>query len=385
MALTSSPKSNSLGSRPKATKRQKATPRTSLKTSKTSSARRGAVSRPQATKAKRGSSVRSGNALATSSRVGQGASSLRQRGRTQAESTKQGPSRIAFIAAVSVGVLAAVAVVVLLVLSRMPVFVINSIDAVASEHVSAESIAKLANIEEGTTLLGADMNQITANIKRNPWVKDVNITREFPDTLSISLEEREVGAVVVIGAGASVWALGTDGVWIEPVQLDASGVDVATAALARAQELGCLLITDVPASVDPAQGSETTDDTIQAVLTYQAELPEDLSSQARVYYASSEGSISLVLDSGLEISLGSPEDINSKSMALNEIIATYPGQLTYINVRVPSKPTYRKVPDGTTLSDVGEVVAANAESAAAQTADATTEDSSSDKTSGDSE
>lgn len=265
----------------------------------------------------------------------------------------------------------------LLVLSRMPVFVVQSIDAIASEHVTAETIAKLANVEEGTTLLGMDTNQIKDNVKRNPWVKDVTITREFPDTLGISVEERPVGAIVVIGAGASVWALGSDGIWIEPVQLDTSGVDVATAALARATELGCLLISDVPASVDPAQGSPTTDDTILAVLDYQEQLSSDISSQARVYYASSTGSIAMVLDSGLEVSLGAPEDINSKSLALTEIMATYPGQLTYINVRVATKPTYRKVPDGTSLTGVQEVVSANV-AATASTTETSSEDNSND-------
>lgn len=289
-----------------------------------------------------------------------------------------GGARIAFVGAVTVAVLAVVGLVLLLVLSRMPVFVVQSIDAVASEHVTADNIAKLANVEEGTTLLSVDVNQIQENVQRNPWVKSVSVTREFPDTLGISVEERQVGAIVVIGAGTSVWALGSDGIWIEPVQLDTSGVDVATAALNRATELGCLLITDVPASVDPAQGSPTTDETILAVLDYQEQLSSDISSQARVYYASSTGSISVVLDSGLEISLGSPEDINSKSLALSEIMATYPGQLTYINVRVATKPTYRKVPDGTTLSSVHDVIAANAASAAAATTttqDATTDDS----------
>lgn len=259
--------------------------------------------------------------------------------------------------------------IVFIVLSHLPVFVIESIDAKASEHVSAETIAKLANVEEGTTLLSADFGEISDNIKKNPWVKDVTIKREFPGTLGIEVKERQVGAIVVIGAGASVWSIGTDGVWIEPVTLDTSAMDATSAALVKAQELGCLLISDVPASCDPAQGSPTTDDTVLAVFTFQEELPSEISNQARVYYAASEGSISLVLDSGVEVSLGSPEDINAKSQALAEIMATYPNQLTYINVRVASKPTYRKVPDGTIIANINDVVASNvAQAAQADTA-----------------
>lgn len=249
-------------------------------------------------------------------------------------------------------------------LSGLPVFVITGIDARGSEHVSADAIAKLAGVEEGTTLLNVDTSQVETNVKRNPWVKAVNVSRHFPDTLGISVEERSVFAVVVIGSGSSVWALGDDGVWIEPVQLDTSTTsDVTVAALAKAEELGCLLITNVPSSVDPAQGSPSIDDTIQAVLAYQQQLPDTVTSQAQVYYAASAGSTSLVLKSGLEISLGSPTDIAAKAQSLTELMNSYPDQLTYVNVRVPSKPTYRKISGDITLSGASGVVADKQQSA----------------------
>lgn len=399
---TSSPKSNSSASarknttrkatpRPKATKASKAPKASAQKAKKTSknkaslrslttgskkaartSTRRGATARTSLNSASvqgRGSSSRARTAPVSSSARSTSATDKRT---TINSGSIERAGRIGFIVAVTVGALAVVGLTLLLILSHLPVFVVEGIDAVASEHVTAETIAKLANVESGTTLLSVDVGQIQENVKRNPWVKDVHVSREFPTTLGISIEERPVGAIVVIGAGTSVWALGSDGIWIEPVQLDTSGVDVATAALTRAQELNCLLITDVPASVDPAQGSATTDETILACLNYQEELASDIASQVRVYYASSVGSISMVLDSGLEVSLGSPEDINSKSLALTEIMATYPNQLTYVNVRVATKPTYRKVPDGTSLSSVNEVLAANI-AATADTADASTD------------
>lgn len=383
MASTSNQKSSSSASQRKATKR-KATPRAkATKTPKAPKAQK-ANKAPKAPKLKAQKALKKssgtsraainrattrGSAQDRSRLASADVSARSARATKPAVSGAQRAGRIAFIVAVVVAVLAGIALIALLVLSRVPVFVIEGIDAQASDHVTAETIAKLANVEEGTTLLSLDSGQIKENIKRNPWIKDVTLAREFPDTLGISVEERPVGAIVVIGAGASVWALGSDGIWIEPIKLDTS-VDVASAALAKATELGCLLISDVPASVDPAQGSPTTDDTILAVLDYQDQLSDEISSQARVYYASSVGSISMVMDSGLEVSLGSPEDINSKSLALSEIMATYPGQLTYINVRVATKPTYRKVPDGTSLSTVQDVVLANVAATAADTGSA---------------
>lgn len=264
-------------------------------------------------------------------------------------------------AAVGAGIvagLALISLVVLFVMAHLPVFVITGINAAASEHVSEAQIAKLASVEEGTTLLNVDTSQITEKVSKNPWVKRVIIKREFPDTLGVSVEERSVAALVVIGGGTSVWALGDDGVWIEPVQLDtSSGGDVVQLALARAQEMGCLLIANVPATVNPAQGAPSTDDSILDVLTYQGQLPDSISTEAQVYYAASSGSVSVVLKSGLEVSLGAANDVSAKVQALKEIMANYGDQLTYVNVRVPSKPTYRKVADGTTLSGAADTVA----------------------------
>ena len=282
--------------------------------------------------------------------------------------------RVAIGAAV-IASLGLVALVALLVMAQLPVFVITGIDAQASEHVSAETIAKLAAVDEGTTLLSVDTGAIAENVSQNPWVKSVNITREFPDKLGVSVEERSVAAIVVCGAGTSAWSLGDDGVWIEPTQLDTSvSDDVTTQALVKAEELGCLLITNVPTSVNPAQGSASTDDAILDVLSYQQQLPEQITSQAQVYYAASSGSISVILKSGLEVSLGSATDVSAKAQALLEIMANYGDQLTYVNVRVPSKPAYRKVADGTTLTGVEGTVAQKLEEEAA--AKATTDEAS---------
>lgn len=301
--------------------------------------------RPARPHAREGLPLRQGgSAPATSARRRPGSSGDGRGGRPGAGSP-------VVVGAIALGALALVICVALLVMSRLPVFTIEGIDAQASEHVSADTIAKLAGVEEGTTLLNVDVGKVQAGVRQNPWVKDVSVRREFPSTLGISVTERTVFAVVVIGSGASVWALGDDGVWIEPVQVSSDGSgDVSEAALDKAQQMGCLLINQVPTYVDPSQGAPATDDVIQAVLTYQEELDQSVSSEAQTYNAASTGSLSLVLKSGLEIALGSPTDIASKQAALSQIMNQYPGQLTYVNVRVPSKPSYRKVSAGSVTS-----------------------------------
>ena len=308
-------------------------------------ASRPSQARPARPSAREGMPLRSGSAAP-------GASARRRLGSSgDGRGGRPGAGSPVVLGAVALGVIALVVCVALLVMSRLPVFTIEGIDAQASEHVSADTIAKLAGVEEGTTLLNVDVGKVQQGVRQNPWVKDVSVRREFPSTLGISVTERTVFAVVVIGSGASVWALGDDGVWIEPVQVssDASG-DVSEAALDKAKQMGCLLINQVPTYVDPSQGAPATDDVIQAVLTYQQELDQSVSSEAQTYNAASTGSLSLVLKSGLEIALGGPTDVASKQAALTQIMNQYPGQLTYVNVRVPSKPSYRKVSAGSVSS-----------------------------------
>lgn len=246
--------------------------------------------------------------------------------------------------AAGVAALAVVGLVALLVLSQLPVFVITAIDADSTEHINAETIARLAEVEEGTTLLNLNTGEITANVQRNPWVGSVKIIREFPDRLRIVVTEREVGAIVLMGSGDAAWCLGSDGVWIEPVQLNTSDKRSAEeVALERASELGCLLITDVPSSVSPQAGAEVTDDTILAVLEYLNGFSEDFRSQISSFSATSVDAIACTLTNGVEVSLGNATDINAKERIITQILAEHPNQVTYINVRVPSSPSYRSI------------------------------------------
>lgn len=259
------------------------------------------------------------------------------------DSSSTGIPLPALIAA-GVAALAVIGLITLLVLSQLPVFVITAIDADSTEHVDAETIARLAEVEEGTTLLNINTGEITANVQRNPWVGSVNIIREFPDRLRIEVTEREVGAIVLMGSGDAAWCLGSDGVWIEPVQLDTSDKRSAEeVALERASELGCLLITDVPSSVSPQAGAQVTDDTILAVLEYLSGFSDDFRSQISSFSATSVDAIACTLNNGVEVSLGNATDINTKERIITQILAEHPNQVTYINVRVPSSPSYRSI------------------------------------------
>ncbi|MEY8436748.1 FtsQ-type POTRA domain-containing protein [Atopobiaceae bacterium 24-176] len=239
------------------------------------------------------------------------------------------------------------------VASLTPVFTVTSIEADPSSHLTAENISKLAAVPEGTTLLNVDANGIAERLSKNPWVASVSVDRVFPDKLRISVKERDIFAVVLVSSGNVAWYLSDDGTWVEPAKLAGGSEGLADQALALARQEGCLLIRDVPSSVSPKAGAKTTDAPILGVIDYQKGFTKGLADQVVSYSASSEEAISCVLQSGIEVSLGDPSQISSKEAVVNELLAKHPNELTYINVRNPSKPSFRRVESGSVSQGTG--------------------------------
>jgi len=253
-----------------------------------------------------------------------------------------------------VGVLAAAALIAYAVLRNSPTFAITSIETEATEHVSVSDIQNLVNVESGTTLLNVDTSAITASLEKNPWIASVSYTRDFPGTLKITVTERKVYALVTMSSSSMAWYLGEGNVWMEPVKIaTTANQSVEDAALAQATSEGELLITGVPATVQPVVGAGANDAVLDAVATYRSSFSSDFASQIVSFSAASVESISCVLSSGVEVSLGSPTNISSKETVVTGLLDKYPGELTYINVRVPSNPSYRRITSDTVQAGSG--------------------------------
>ena len=247
-----------------------------------------------------------------------------------------------------IAVVAVILAIALSVMRTLPVFTISSIDTEATEHLSEQDIANLAGVVEGTTLLSVDEEVVEQNLMRNPWVAEVHVRREFPDKLGIEVRERQIDSLVLMSTSAFAWYIGQGNVWLEPATLDISdGQTAKDAAQALAIAKGAIFIIDAPATVNPQAGGEVTDDVLLAVDTYRRELPEEISSQVVYFSASSLEGISCVLTSGVEVSLGNPTQIEQKAAVLTQILEQYPGEITYVNVREPSTPAYRRIDSGT--------------------------------------
>lgn len=306
---------------------RRATPRTPMNPKKTARGLKGAPS---------GRQSGAKNVILT----GPDGARMRRGGRMSAQQLAGLLGRLAAVAVI----LAIVGSLAFSVMRMLPVFTIASIDTEATEHLTQQDIANLANVAEGTTLLNIDAGVVEENLKKNPWVAEVSVHREFPDRLRIEVRERRVSTLVLMSTSSFAWYIGEGDVWLEPAMLTvAEGQTAKDAAAALATEKGALFVTDVPATVSPQAGSEVVDEVLLAVDIYVRELPEEISSQVVYFSASSLEGISCVLSSGVEVSLGSPTQIEQKAAVLTEILDQYPGEITYVNVRTPANPSYRRI------------------------------------------
>ena len=234
--------------------------------------------------------------------------------------------------------------IVLSLLSNTSAFQISKVETYDSEHVTADEVLRLSNVAEGATLLNVDEGAIQNSVRKNPWIASVNVERVFPDTLRLHVNERKLGAVVAMGSGGVAWLLGDDNAWIEPLKLEVSQTESTNdAALAKANSMGVVLISNVPNEVAPVAGTECTDEAIQAVMLVGSQLSDSFKQQIVCYSASSQDDISCILKNGVEVSFGSASDIGTKESVATHILEQFGGQIVYINVRIPSRPTYRRV------------------------------------------
>lgn len=80
-----------------------------------------------------------------------------------------------------------------------PYFHLAQIRLVGNDRVSRNEILAAAAIREGENIFCIDVNEVGRKIEEIPWVKEVSLKREFPDTLTIKLVERSPTAMIYLG------------------------------------------------------------------------------------------------------------------------------------------------------------------------------------------
>ena len=71
-----------------------------------------------------------------------------------------------------------------------PIFNIKEIEVVNNSSVTSEEIESLSGLKKGENLFRFLGSQVAKNIKENPYIKDIKISRKIPSKVQIMVEER---------------------------------------------------------------------------------------------------------------------------------------------------------------------------------------------------
>lgn len=101
-------------------------------------------------------------------------------------------------------------------LTSHPYFGLKHVEIQGHQHRDYGEILELARLEMGENTLSIDMGNIRNRILHDPWVREVEVKRLMPDSLVISIVERQ--PVFLIQHDDRIFYAGTDGRPFAPVE-----------------------------------------------------------------------------------------------------------------------------------------------------------------------
>ncbi len=296
--------------------------------------------------------------IASSSSVGGSSSPSRLKSKTIAQVDKERrrskrvdtaerakkASRVPLIVIGSIVCVIIITVVALFLMSRTDALEIESVDIKGADHLTQQELNALASIPQGATLLNVDSDSIIKSLMRDSWVESVDVNRVFPSTLEIIIHEREVGAVVEVPSGNTQtiqnWLLSKDAVWLMALPNRESEVGSQISERIYEDAEAALHITNITYGVRPEMGSACTDEPVLNAISILTGLTTELADRIKTVKAEDVEATSLILDSNVEIAVGSANNIREKELICLDILEDNP-KVVYINVRVPDRPTWK--------------------------------------------
>jgi cell division protein FtsQ len=181
------------------------------------------------------------------------------------------------------------------------------------EQLSAEQVEHAAAVPDGEPLVKVDLDRIRARVQSLAPVRSADVSRQWPDTVLITVVEREPVAVVEIGG--TLRGMDADGVIFRSYAK-------APATLPRVQ-------------TSTATGSEALREGALVV----AALPGGLAAKVDHVDVKTVDEISLVLRDGRKVEWGSAEQTEQKAAVLADLLTAVDAK--HYDVSVPGQPTTR--------------------------------------------
>ena len=131
---------------------------------------------------------------------------------------------------------------------------------------------------------------------------------------------------------------------VEPQPEEEAAVSVCADVSMTVEELAEVpMVSGTTPGIVPEPGAVEADEGIDNVLDILNGSDAEFRSQIASVTSASGESTSLMLKNGVEVAFGQATDIDTKIRIINELLAQHEGGITYINVRVVSRPAWRGI------------------------------------------
>ncbi len=93
----------------------------------------------------------------------------------------------------------AIVIIAFVLFLKSPVFTIEYIQIDGNHILSDQEILKISEISKGQNMFEKSAGKVKSNLKDNPYIGNVKITRKIPDTYAIKVEEVLPSAAILYG------------------------------------------------------------------------------------------------------------------------------------------------------------------------------------------
>ncbi len=206
-------------------------------------------------------------------------------------------------------------------LFRSPLLDVNAVRVSGLKSALPESIQKVAKVSTGEAMIDIDVNDVARRISALPYVKFVEVDRQWPGTLRIKITERTAALAVALG---SEFAL-----------VDESGVFFRKTAV---RPLNVVVVSGIPGVTKPGDkliGSASN------IVSFAQDIPLSVVEMLGIDTLSRDdrGSYTMSLRSGQVVIVGDPVQARAKLSAVAAVLETKEGKGAHrIDVQVPELP-----------------------------------------------
>jgi len=212
----------------------------------------------------------------------------------------------------------------LVALWRAPIFSVETTNVIGNRRLTPSEVRARAQVPADATLLRLNKGAIAERLLADPWISEARLDRRFPSTLDIEIVERVPVATIDAG-GTRIWLVDGSGVWL---------------AKRSAEDTPALPVVRDIDELAPQAGARSDSPQLQNALAVLTGLSPELRAKVRTVSAPSIDRTALILPRGVQVIVGSAEDIKKKDAVARAILAENKNVVS-VNVRVVNRPTWR--------------------------------------------